>query len=70
MDSQTTKPTQPTKSLKYKFLRSVDTNKMDDNNKQAINVLKEQGEETFIKQVFTDESGKSLTYAEMRERYG
>lgn len=70
MNSQTNKPTSPSKSLKEELLKSIDTEKMDDHNKSAMNVLQEQGESAFIKHVFTDESGRALTYAEMRERYG
>lgn len=47
--------------------------KITDEKKQieAINILKTKGTNAFIKHVFTDkETGKQLTYAEMRDRYG
>ena len=38
---------------------------------EAINILKTKGTSAFIKHVFTDkETGKQLSYSEMRERYG
>ena len=44
--------------------------KMDEKNKEAIKVLAEQGDNAFIKHVFTGDNGKQLTYSEMRARYG
>ena len=44
---------------------------MDEANKKALEVLQIKGEKEFIKHVFTDQStGKKLSYAEMRMRYG
>ena len=38
---------------------------------EAINILKTKGTRAFITHVFTDkETGKPLSYSEMRERYG
>ena len=44
---------------------------MDDANKAALKVLQSGDEKAFIKHVFTDqESGRTLSYPEMRMRYG
>ena len=44
---------------------------MDEKNKEALEVLETQGKKEFINHVFTDQStGKELSYAEMRMRYG
>ena len=44
---------------------------MDEANKKALNVLNNEGEEEFMKHVFTDqETGRKLSYSEMRMRYG
>ena len=44
---------------------------MDEANKTALNVMNEQGPKEFIKHVFTDqETGRQLSYSEMRSRYG
>ena len=44
---------------------------MDDANKAALKVLQSGDEKAFIKHVFTDqESGRTLSYGEMRMRYG
>ena len=44
---------------------------MDDANKKAVNVMAEQGMEAAVKHMFTDQNtGRSLSYAEMRSRYG
>ena len=44
---------------------------MDSNNKQALNVWAEQGEKAAIAHMFTDqETGRQLSYGEMRMRYG
>ena len=44
---------------------------MDSNNKQALNVWAEQGEKAAVAHMFTDqETGRQLSYGEMRMRYG
>ena len=43
---------------------------MDNANKKAMKVLKEQGATKFIEHVFTGENNRRLTYAEMRSKYG
>ena len=44
---------------------------MDDNNKKAMDVMQKDGPEAAIKHMFTDqETGRQLSYAEMRSRYG
>jgi hypothetical protein len=46
-------------------------NNMDDNNKKAIDTLSNKGTNAMIQHMFTDqETGKPLSYAEMRSRYG
>tara|TARA_B100000212_G_C27245240_1_gene477767 strand:- start:151 stop:438 length:288 start_codon:yes stop_codon:yes gene_type:complete len=45
--------------------------RMDDANKKAAQVLQNQGTKAFIEHVFTDQdTGRKLSYAEMRMRYG
>ena len=44
---------------------------MDDANKKAVNIMAEEGMEAAVKHMFTDEkSGRQLSYAEMRMRFG
>ena len=44
---------------------------MDDHNKKAADVMKTQGLDAAIQHMFTDqETGRQLTYGEMRARYG
>ena len=44
---------------------------MDDNNKKAVKVLNTQGEKSFLKHIFTEqETGRTMSYSEMRMRYG
>jgi len=44
---------------------------MDETNKKAAQVLQNQGTKSFIDHVFTDQdTGRKLSYAEMRMRYG
>jgi hypothetical protein len=43
----------------------------DDLNKKAISVMKNEGIEAAVKHMFTDYvTGRTLTYSEMRHRYG
>ena len=45
--------------------------RMDDTNKKAAQVLQNQGTKAFIEHVFTDQdTGRKLSYAEMRMMYG
>ena len=53
-----------------KKVNTTETPRMDEKNKEAFNVLKKQGDEAFVKHVFTGDKGETLTYAEMRARYG
>ena len=46
------------------------TVKMDEKNKEAINILFTKGEKAFMEKVFTGDNGERLSYAEMRSRYG
>ena len=44
---------------------------MDEPNKKAISVMKNEGIEAAVKHMFTDYvTGRTLTYSEMRHRYG
>ena len=43
---------------------------MDDVNKKAATIMKEEGMAAAVKHMFTGENGQPLTYAEMRSRYG
>jgi hypothetical protein len=44
---------------------------MNDANKKAMDVMQKDGPEAAIKHMFTDqETGRQLSYAEMRSRYG
>ena len=44
---------------------------MDESNKTAANIFNTQGEKAFLKHIFTDqETGRQMSYAEMRYRYG
>jgi hypothetical protein len=43
---------------------------MDDRNRTAAKVLVTQGTEAFVKHCFTGDKGETLSYAEMRARYG
>ena len=44
---------------------------MDEANKTAANVFNTQGEKEFLKHIFTDqETGRTMSYSEMRYRYG
>jgi len=53
-----------------KKVETHNTSRMDEKNSKALNVLKEQGDKAFVKHVFTGDKGETLTYAEMRARYG
>ena len=44
---------------------------MDDANKAAADVFNTQGEGSFIKHIFTEQStGRTMSYSEMRSMYG
>lgn len=44
---------------------------MDEANKTAANVFNTQGKKAFLKHIFTDqETGRQMSYSEMRYRYG
>jgi len=44
---------------------------MDKDNKKALNVMKTEGMDAAVKHMFTDqETGRQLSYSEMRMRYG
>jgi hypothetical protein len=49
----------------------VNYDHMDDHNKKAAKVLQNEGMDAAIKHMFTDqETGRQLSYGEMRARYG
>lgn len=53
------------------FQKTEAYQKMDDNNKEAMDVLANEGDKAFLKKIFTDKNtGRSLTYGEMRSLYG
>ena len=44
---------------------------MDDTNRRAFTVMAEEGVDAAVKHMFTDQkTGRALSYAEMRSRYG
>ena len=44
---------------------------IDEDNKKALNVMKTEGMDAAVKHMFTDqETGRQLSYPEMRMRYG
>jgi len=48
-----------------------DLNNMDDPNKEAAHIMCTQGVDAGIKHMFTDQdTGRELTYSEMRSRFG
>lgn len=60
------KPTSETKINLEPFMPG-----MDEANKKAAEVLQNQGSNAFMEHVFTDQdTGRKLSYAEMRMRYG
>ena len=68
MDKNTDKKTNP--EVKEKPKLPINPN-MDEANKTAANVFNTQGEKAFLKHVFTDqETGRTMSYSEMRYRYG
>lgn len=59
-----------TKSVVVEDSKQSSNSKMDEKNKEAIKVLAEQGDNAFIKHVFTGDNEKPISYSEMRARYG
>ncbi len=50
---------------------NISNKNMDDKNKKALDVWNKQGPEAAIKHMFTDsETGRQLSYSEMRSLYG
>ena len=58
-----------TKKVKKTTIK-MSTAKMDEKNKEAINILFTKGEKAFMEKVFTGDNGERLSYAEMRSMYG
>jgi len=65
--------TKQKESEAFKILNKIiDVNykNMDDLNKKAATVMKEEGMDAAVKNMFTGEKGQQLSYAEMRAKYG
>jgi hypothetical protein len=58
-----------TKKVKKTTIK-IGTVKMDEKNKEAINILFTKGEKVFMEKVFTGDNGERLSYSDMRSRYG
>ena len=58
-----------TKKVKKTTIK-IGTVKMDEKNKEAINILFTKGEKVFMEKVFTRNNGERLSYSDMRSRYG
>ena len=71
---ETDAKTYPSKDSADDFVHKIidyNYNQMDDYNKKAADVMKTQGLDAAIQHMFTDqETGRQLTYGEMRARYG
>ena len=53
------------------YKKTAFANAMDEPNKKALDVMANEGMDAAVKHMFTDqESGRQLSYAEMRSRYG
>lgn len=64
-------PKDDTKSFAQNYKKSEFYDGMDDVNKKAMDVWAEKGAEAAVKHMFTDqETGRTLSYGEMRSRYG
>tara|TARA_B110000495_G_C22467959_1_gene290500 strand:+ start:98 stop:529 length:432 start_codon:yes stop_codon:yes gene_type:complete len=64
-------PKDDTKSFAENYKKSEFYHGMDDANKKAMNVWSEKGTEEAVKHMFTDQkTGRTLSYSEMRSRYG
>ena len=78
MDKNTDKKTNPEVKPRPEIKPMEDTTQkipinpgMDEANKTAANVFNTHGEKAFLKHVFTDqETGRTMSYSEMRYRYG
>lgn len=67
----TTNSKEQEKAFAKKIQKSEIYNAMDDKNRKALNVFAEKGADAAIAHMFTDQStGRQLSYAEMRSRYG
>ena len=69
-ENKTNVEVEPSKTPKPEQKMPINPN-MDEANKTAANVFNTQGEKAFLKHIFTDqETGRQMSYAEMRYRYG
>ena len=70
-DNKKTESQEQSKSFANSVKESPLYQAMDDNNKKALNVMATEGADAAIKYMFTDqETGRQLSYSEMRSRYG
>ena len=69
-ENKTNVEVEPSKTPEPELKMPINPN-MDEANKTAANVFNTQGEKAFLKHIFTDqETGRQMSYAEMRYRYG
>ena len=63
------KEKQEQEQVKEECLKTL-RDRMDEKNQKAFDVLVSEGENAFLKHVFTDENGRERSYAEMRYLFG
>jgi len=70
-DQQPTNPQDNGQSFAKKYKETPFYNEMDDANKKGLDVMATEGIDAAIKHMFTEqETGRQLSYGEMRSRYG
>jgi hypothetical protein len=70
-DQQPTNPQDNGQSFAKKYKETPFYNEMDDANKKGLDVMATEGMDAAIKHMFTEqETGRQLSYGEMRSRYG
>ena len=73
-NNTTTDTTTDTTKKEKNFAKTWDKafgKNIDEDNKKALNVMKTEGMDAAVKHMFTDqETGRQLSYSEMRMRYG
>ena len=67
--TETDKQEQEQEQVKEECIKTL-RDRMDEKNQKAFDVLVSEGRNAFLKHVFTDESGRERSYAEMRYLYG
>lgn len=59
------------KEFAKEYMKTSFAKKMDKNNKEALKIWEEKGLETSIQHMFTEQkTGNTISYAEMRSKYG